>query len=73
MQTAQELQIVPGAVLGLPLDFTEQMRPRRQRLACTTPGPGHHTNQRAKKAGGREQEKLADSDLVSDSGINSGL
>jgi hypothetical protein len=28
------LQIVPGAaVLGLPLDVTEQLRPRRQRLA----------------------------------------
>ena len=33
VQTAQELQIVPGAVLGLPLDFTEQLRPQRQRLA----------------------------------------
>jgi hypothetical protein len=28
-----ELQIVPGAVLGLPLDVTEQLRPQRQRLA----------------------------------------
>ena len=33
VQTAQELQVVPGAVLGLPLDFTEQLRPERQRLA----------------------------------------
>ena len=33
VQTAQEVQIVPGAVLGLPLEFTEQLRPRRQRLA----------------------------------------
>jgi hypothetical protein len=27
VQTAQKLQVVPGAVLGLPLDFTEQLRP----------------------------------------------
>ncbi len=33
VQTAQELQIVPGAVLGLPLDFAEQLRPHRQKLA----------------------------------------
>jgi hypothetical protein len=33
VQTAQELQIVPGAVLGLPLDFTEQLRPQGQRIA----------------------------------------